>query len=176
MLLHVHRRDEEATGLPKSCCSTSERGDRDVYDYCSRYLCVHWKRCRIASTWIRWTHRIKNRIWHCYPNYCDCRGYLWSFLLEICLRPSLQQSGPSQENMARVDFDRGSSLDSSLDYCRIVSLLVDSCVALLISCSIPNFNDLLGFVSALLASWFSFGVCGMFWLFMNKGKYTSSHG
>lgn len=37
--------------------------------------------------------------------------------------------------------------------------------------SIPVFSDLLGFVSALLASWFSFIIPGCLWFHMNKGAY-----
>lgn len=40
--------------------------------------------------------------------------------------------------------------------------------------SIPNFNDLLGVVSSLFASWFTYGISGIFWLFMNKGKWFST--
>jgi hypothetical protein len=40
--------------------------------------------------------------------------------------------------------------------------------------SIPNFNDLLGVVSSLFASWFTYGVSGIFWLFINKGKWFST--
>ena len=40
--------------------------------------------------------------------------------------------------------------------------------------SIPNFSDLLGIISALFGSWFTYGITGFFWMFMNRGKYTSS--
>lgn len=40
--------------------------------------------------------------------------------------------------------------------------------------SIPNFNDLLGVVSSLFASWFTYGISGIFWLFINKGKWFST--
>lgn len=40
--------------------------------------------------------------------------------------------------------------------------------------AVPVFNDLLGLISALFASWFTFGLSGVFWLFINRGKYFSS--
>ena len=44
-------------------------------------------------------------------------------------------------------------------------------VAWIIAEGVPVFNDLLGLTSALFASWFTFGLSGMFWLHMNKGKW-----
>lgn len=44
-------------------------------------------------------------------------------------------------------------------------------VALVIAESIPVFNTLLGFVSALFVSWFSYGLPGIFWLWMQRGKW-----
>ena len=35
---------------------------------------------------------------------------------------------------------------------------------------VPVFNSLLGLTSALFASWFTFGLSGMFWIHMNKGS------
>lgn len=43
--------------------------------------------------------------------------------------------------------------------------------AWIIAESIPNFNDLLAFMSALFGSWFTYGIAGVFWLFMNKGQW-----
>ena len=40
--------------------------------------------------------------------------------------------------------------------------------------AIPVFNDLLGLASALFASWFTYGVSGVFWLYMNHGRYRES--
>jgi hypothetical protein len=38
--------------------------------------------------------------------------------------------------------------------------------------SIPNFNNLLALISSLFASWFTYGLAGVFWLYMNKnGKW-----
>ena len=37
--------------------------------------------------------------------------------------------------------------------------------------AIPTFNDLLGLISALFASWFTYGLSGVFWLFMNRGRW-----
>ena len=47
-------------------------------------------------------------------------------------------------------------------------------IAWIIAESIPNFNDLLALISSLFASWFTFGISGIFWLFINKGQYFSS--
>lgn len=47
-------------------------------------------------------------------------------------------------------------------------------VAWIIAEAIPVFNDLLGLISALFASWFTFGLSGVFWLYMNKGRYRES--
>lgn len=38
--------------------------------------------------------------------------------------------------------------------------------------AIPVFNALLGLMSALFLCWFTYGISGMLWLHMNKGKYT----
>ena len=47
-------------------------------------------------------------------------------------------------------------------------------VAWIIAQAIPVFNDLLSLISALFASWFTYGLSGVFWLFMNKGRYRES--
>lgn len=47
-------------------------------------------------------------------------------------------------------------------------------IAWIIAQSIPDFNDLLGVVSSLFASWFTYGTSGIFWLFINKGKWLST--
>jgi len=47
-------------------------------------------------------------------------------------------------------------------------------VAWIIAESIPNFNDLLALVSSLFAAWFTYGISGVFWLFLNWGQYFSS--
>ncbi|OOQ86180.1 amino acid transporter [Penicillium brasilianum] len=36
---------------------------------------------------------------------------------------------------------------------------------------IPVFNDVLGLASSLFASWFTFGLPGMFWLFLNRHRW-----
>lgn len=36
------------------------------------------------------------------------------------------------------------------------------------------FNDLLGLISAIFASWFTYRLSGFFWLFLNYGKYRDS--
>lgn len=45
-------------------------------------------------------------------------------------------------------------------------------IAWIIAESIPNFNDLLALISSLFASWFTYGISGVFWLFLNWGQYT----
>ena len=47
-------------------------------------------------------------------------------------------------------------------------------LAWIIAESIPNFNNLLGLISALFASWFTYGLSGLFWLYLNYGKYGST--
>ena len=44
-------------------------------------------------------------------------------------------------------------------------------VAWIIAESIPNFNNLLSLISSLFASWFTYGMSGVFWLFLNWGNY-----
>ncbi|KAL9103065.1 MAG: hypothetical protein Q9163_001863 [Psora crenata] len=46
--------------------------------------------------------------------------------------------------------------------------------AWIIAEAIPVFNDLLALISALFASWFTYGLSGVFWLFLNKGRHFSS--
>lgn len=46
-------------------------------------------------------------------------------------------------------------------------------IAMIVAESIPVFNSLLGLVSALFVSWFSYGLPGIFWLWMHKGKWTN---
>ncbi|KEF58484.1 uncharacterized protein A1O9_06410 [Exophiala aquamarina CBS 119918] len=43
-------------------------------------------------------------------------------------------------------------------------------IAWIIAESIPNFNDLLALISSLFASWFTYGVSGIFWVFLNHGQ------
>ncbi|EIT80970.1 hypothetical protein AO1008_09907 [Aspergillus oryzae 100-8] len=47
-------------------------------------------------------------------------------------------------------------------------------VAWVIASAIPVFSDLLSLMTALFASWFSFGLPGAFWLYMNKNLWFSS--
>ncbi|KAI9374872.1 transmembrane amino acid transporter protein-domain-containing protein [Aspergillus egyptiacus] len=47
-------------------------------------------------------------------------------------------------------------------------------VAWVIAEAIPVFNDLLGLITALFASWFTYGLSGVFWLFLNQGRYGES--
>ncbi|KAM3073372.1 hypothetical protein ACMFMF_006577 [Clarireedia jacksonii] len=54
-----------------------------------------------------------------------------------------------------------------------VGLVVGSwTVAWIIAESIPVFSDLLGFISALFASWFSYGLPGICWFYLNWGSCT----
>jgi hypothetical protein len=46
-------------------------------------------------------------------------------------------------------------------------------VSMIIAESIPVFNSLLGLVSALFVSWFSYGLPGIFWLWMHQGKWLN---
>ncbi|KAH8689025.1 amino acid transporter [Talaromyces proteolyticus] len=47
-------------------------------------------------------------------------------------------------------------------------------VAWIIAEAIPVFNTLLSLITALFASWFTYGLSGIFWLHLNKGRYFSS--
>ncbi|KIW15411.1 hypothetical protein PV08_05457 [Exophiala spinifera] len=47
-------------------------------------------------------------------------------------------------------------------------------IAWIIAESIPNFNDLLALISSLFAAWFTYGISGIFWLFLNWGQYTKN--
>lgn len=43
-------------------------------------------------------------------------------------------------------------------------------VALILALAIPVFHQMLGLISALFGSWFTYGVSGMFWMSMNQEK------
>lgn len=47
-------------------------------------------------------------------------------------------------------------------------------IAWVIAEAIPVFNDLLSLITALFASWFTYGLSGLFWLFLNWGQWLSS--
>ncbi|KAI4184039.1 MAG: hypothetical protein LQ346_006184 [Caloplaca aetnensis] len=47
-------------------------------------------------------------------------------------------------------------------------------LAWIIAEAIPVFNDLLGLISALFASWFTYGLSGVFWLYLHYGRYRES--
>ncbi|KAJ5598581.1 hypothetical protein N7537_008665 [Penicillium hordei] len=47
-------------------------------------------------------------------------------------------------------------------------------IAWIIADAIPVFSDLLSLISSLFASWFSYGLGGVYWLHINKGYWFSS--
>ncbi|CAG8048927.1 unnamed protein product [Penicillium nalgiovense] len=47
-------------------------------------------------------------------------------------------------------------------------------IAWIISEAIPVFNNLLSLITSLFASWFTYGLSGIFWLFLNRGQYAAS--
>lgn len=47
-------------------------------------------------------------------------------------------------------------------------------IAFIIAESIPDFNDLLSLISALFASWFTYGFSGVFWLYINYGQWGAN--
>ncbi|GFF79609.1 hypothetical protein IFM60648_05515 [Aspergillus lentulus] len=49
-------------------------------------------------------------------------------------------------------------------------------IAWIIAEAIPVFNDLIGLIASLFLSWFTFGLPGVFWLYMNKGMWSLSRG
>jgi hypothetical protein len=51
----------------------------------------------------------------------------------------------------------------------VAIVLIMWTVAWIIANAIPVFNDLLNLLAAAFGSWFSFGLEGLFWLYMNKG-------
>lgn len=55
----------------------------------------------------------------------------------------------------------------------VLIVLILWVVAWVIANAIPVFNDILNILAAAFASWFSFGLEGLFWLHMNKGTINS---
>ncbi|OJI97843.1 hypothetical protein ASPVEDRAFT_124601 [Aspergillus versicolor CBS 583.65] len=47
-------------------------------------------------------------------------------------------------------------------------------IAWIIAEAIPVFSNLLSLITALFASWFTYGLSGIFWLYMNKGVWFSN--
>jgi hypothetical protein len=47
-------------------------------------------------------------------------------------------------------------------------------IAWIIAESIPVFNNLVGLISALFASWFTYGLAGILWLYMARGSWFST--
>lgn len=47
-------------------------------------------------------------------------------------------------------------------------------IAWIIADAIPVFSDLLSLISSLFASWFSYGLAGVYWLHINRGQWFSS--
>lgn len=56
----------------------------------------------------------------------------------------------------------------------VVITLVLWVIAWIISEAIPVFNNLLSLITSLFASWFTYGLSGIFWLFLNRGQYGAS--
>ncbi|CAG8902646.1 unnamed protein product [Penicillium egyptiacum] len=56
----------------------------------------------------------------------------------------------------------------------VVITLVLWVIAWIISEAIPVFNTLLSLITSLFASWFTYGLSGIFWLFLNRGQYGAS--
>ncbi|OKL56562.1 hypothetical protein UA08_08079 [Talaromyces atroroseus] len=47
-------------------------------------------------------------------------------------------------------------------------------IAWIVAEAIPVFNNLLSLITALFASWFTYGLSGIFWLFLNRGRWFES--
>lgn len=47
-------------------------------------------------------------------------------------------------------------------------------LAFVLAETIPVFDNLIALLSALLGTWFTYGISGFLWLFMNKGRWTAS--
>ncbi|KAG9240732.1 transmembrane amino acid transporter protein-domain-containing protein [Calycina marina] len=56
----------------------------------------------------------------------------------------------------------------------VAIVLVIWVVAWVLSESIADFNTMLGLIVTLFGSWFTYGAPGIFWLFLNHGRYTLS--
>lgn len=56
----------------------------------------------------------------------------------------------------------------------ILLVVVLWAIAWVIAEGIPVFNDLLGLITALFASWFTYGLSGYFWLFLNWRRWTET--
>ncbi|CEL10470.1 Putative Amino acid transporter [Aspergillus calidoustus] len=53
-------------------------------------------------------------------------------------------------------------------------LFVTWVIAWVIASAIPVFNNLLSLIASLFASWFTYGFSGMFWLYLNRGRFFST--
>jgi drug/metabolite transporter (DMT)-like permease len=51
----------------------------------------------------------------------------------------------------------------------LVIITVFWTIAFIIAMSIPTFNDLLSLISSLFASWFTYGLAGVLWLYLHRG-------
>lgn len=47
-------------------------------------------------------------------------------------------------------------------------------IAWIIAESVPVFNNLVGLISALFASWFTYGLAGFMWIYLNRGGLTAN--
>ncbi|GIJ98162.1 hypothetical protein Aspvir_000277 [Aspergillus viridinutans] len=56
----------------------------------------------------------------------------------------------------------------------VAILVVLWTTAWVIAEAVPQFNNLLSLVTSLFCSWFSYGLCGALWLFINRGLWFSS--
>lgn len=61
--------------------------------------------------------------------------------------------------------------------CKAIAYWVLFCLLLWLAAwmlaeSIPHFDNLLGLVSALLGSWFTYGISGALWLFLHRGRWN----
>lgn len=53
-------------------------------------------------------------------------------------------------------------------------VVVTWAIAWVIAEAIPVFNNLLGLMTALFASWFTYGLSGVFWLFLKRGRWFAT--
>ncbi|KAI5809510.1 transmembrane amino acid transporter protein-domain-containing protein [Peziza echinospora] len=56
----------------------------------------------------------------------------------------------------------------------VAILVVIWVIAWVIAEAIPSFNNLLALISALFVSWFTYGISGVMWLHINKGRWTEN--
>ncbi|KAJ5166302.1 uncharacterized protein N7482_005083 [Penicillium canariense] len=119
------------------------------------YYAVPCSRIRLASI-------EEGCLWNCHSNYCWCWCCERACWTEIYLCPPFPRNGSDAPPRSRLC---GSWFAIGLTCWIIAWIIADA---------IPVFSDLLGLISSLFASWFSYGLGGVYWLHLNWGRWFSS--